>query len=47
MLIQVLLKSYLLMFLGRPPFLSKSVTELAEQILHEDPFPPTQKGIVP
>ncbi|XP_028606902.2 serine/threonine-protein kinase ULK4 isoform X1 [Podarcis muralis] len=35
------------MFSGRPPFFSESVTELAEQILHEDPFPPTQKGSAP
>ncbi|XP_061443577.1 serine/threonine-protein kinase ULK4 isoform X2 [Rhineura floridana] len=32
------------MFSGTPPFFSESVTELAEQILHKDPFPPTQQG---
>ncbi|KAJ6661988.1 hypothetical protein lerEdw1_012835 [Lerista edwardsae] len=32
------------MFTGRPPFFSESVTELAEQILHDDPFPPKQQG---
>nr|XP_034984718.1 serine/threonine-protein kinase ULK4 isoform X4 [Zootoca vivipara] len=35
------------MFSGRPPFFSESVTGLAEQILHEDPFPPTQQGSAP
>uniref|UniRef100_A0ABM5GPR7 Serine/threonine-protein kinase ULK4 isoform X2 n=1 Tax=Pogona vitticeps TaxID=103695 RepID=A0ABM5GPR7_9SAUR len=32
------------MFSGRPPFFSESLTELAEQILHEDPFPLRQRG---
>uniref|UniRef100_A0A8D2J599 Unc-51 like kinase 4 n=1 Tax=Varanus komodoensis TaxID=61221 RepID=A0A8D2J599_VARKO len=27
------------MFTGRPPFFAESITELAEQILHQDPFP--------
>ncbi|XP_025027189.1 serine/threonine-protein kinase ULK4-like, partial [Python bivittatus] len=32
------------MFSGRPPFNSENITELTEQILHEDPVLPRQKG---
>ncbi|KAL7976813.1 hypothetical protein Chor_008762 [Crotalus horridus] len=34
------------MFSGRPPFNSENIVELTEQILHEDPAPPKQKGMV-
>ncbi|XP_066484015.1 serine/threonine-protein kinase ULK4 isoform X2 [Tiliqua scincoides] len=34
------------MFTGRPPFFSEGFAELAEQILHDDPFPLKQQGSV-
>ncbi|XP_060103490.1 serine/threonine-protein kinase ULK4 [Heteronotia binoei] len=32
------------MFSGKPPFVSENLTELSEQIVHEDPFPFRQEG---
>lgn len=43
----LVLSHFFFCFLGKPPFVSESMTDLVDLILNEDPPPLRQKGLTP